>query len=250
VEALAESVADEPDGGLCARELLCLLDTEDEPRTIEATLERDADAGTLELVPNEPLAPNTEHSVLVVQPALDAVARAERGFRTGASSDEERPRLPYRGAAIIVASVTRLAPECDASAGSRRVLLELPRAEDDADADSIVLEIRVFGAYAAADEERLVARVRNQGDPVRASFVLDARTAAHPLCVRVRAIDGVGRLASEEPELCFDPSRDVRFASGCTLLTSARWTSLMPAASLVFAASLLSIRARRRRSGA
>jgi hypothetical protein len=247
VEALATSVAGEPDGGLCAGEILCVLETE-EARAIEATLERDADAGTLELVPSEPLAAETEHSVLIVQPGLDAIARAERGFRTGDSIDEERPSLPYEGSDIVVAAVTRLPAECEGPAGSRRVMLELPRAEDDADADSVALEIRMFGAYGQAEDEMLVARVRNVGNPVRASFAIDARTAAHALCVRVRAIDGVGRVAREEPELCFDPSQDVHFASGCAV-GAARSTQLVEAL-FAMAALALAIRALRRRSGA
>jgi hypothetical protein len=245
VDALAASVANEADGGLCARELLCLLDTDEEPRPIEASIERDADAGTLELLPREPLERDTEHTVLIVQPGLDTVARVERGFRTGGAIDEERPSLPYHGDDIVVVAVTSLAPECRAPAGSKRMLLELPRAQDDGDEDSIVLEIRTLRAY-AQPEEKLVARARNAGTPVRVSFVLDAQTAAHPLCVRVRAIDAVGRTAREEPELCFDPSQDVRFASGCALRAG---TGSAPFAALVLGSLVLYVRARRRRSG-
>ena len=201
----------------CAGELVCLLEISDDepPREIEADVV--IDEQTIRLDPNEPLAPDTDHTVLIVQPGLDAIARKERGFRTSDALDRERPVLGY-GADDVQVSVTELPPECMQPAGSRRVVLELPAASDDGDPESVELEIKLTSAR-GLDHAVVRARAHNEGDPVVVSFVLSAEEADGRVCLAVRAIDAVGR-ASERPlGVCFNPSTRPTFESACAVGT-------------------------------
>jgi hypothetical protein len=195
----------------CAGELVCLLENDDEPRIVAADVTIDGNA--LLLSPKEPLTANAEHTVLIVQPGLDLVARKERTFTTGRVIDRERPVLDYRAQDVAV-SVADLPPECEQAAGSRRVVLELPPATDDGDAESVELEITLTSAR-GLDRAELRARARNEGDPVVLSFVLGAEEAKSRVCLSVRAIDALGRASERTPSVCFNPSTRPVFDSAC-----------------------------------
>lgn len=213
LDELRTSVArelDAEDPVPCAGELACVLQTErgEEPRVIDADVE--IDEHTIVLTPREPLAAEAEHTVLVVQPGLDIVARSESSFVTGERSDRDAPELGYDAADVSV-SVVPLPPECGQPAGSRRVVLELPPATDDGDAESVVLEVVQVGE----GDAELRARAANRGDPVLVSFILGPEEAGQRICLEVHAYDALGRKADREPRLCFNPSTRPLFSSAC-----------------------------------
>lgn len=208
--ALRASIAgelDAPDPVPCAGELACVIESDGEPRMIDAEVA--SDGQDIVLTPREDLAADTEHTVLIVQPGLDIVARRESSFRTGDARDREPPELGYDAEDIEV-SVVDLPPECDAAEGSRRVVLELPPATDDGDAESVTLEIELIGEGGGVR-----ARARNEGDPVLVSFILSQAEIAHRVCLEVHAYDALGRKAQREPRVCFNPSTRPLFASAC-----------------------------------
>lgn len=206
----------------CAGELACVLETArgEDPRLIEAEVEVEGQA--IVLTPREPLAAETEHTVLVVQPGLDIVARSESWFVTGERSDREPPELGYDAQDVSV-SVVALPPECGAPEDSRRVVLELPPATDDGDAESVTLEIVLLGALGERESE-VRARVANDGDPVLVSFILSPAEAAQRVCLEVRAYDALGQKADREPRLCFNPSTRPLFSSACAVVLAGRDT--------------------------
>ena len=86
-------------------------------------------------------------------------------------------------------------------------------AEDDGDEESV--EILLFLSRAeGARGPVLRARAWNpaEGEPVL-TFLLDAAEAEQPVCVALRAVDGVGRASEGESEVCFDPVQGSRFVS-------------------------------------
>ena len=214
LDALRESLAGELDAEQpvpCAGELVCVLETEDgQARVIDVDLE--TEDNLVVLTPREPLAASAEHTVLVAQPGLDIVARDESSFDTGTRTDREAPVLDY-GADEVSVSIATLPPECAVPAGSRRVVLELPPATDDGDAQSVTLEVRLLDDEGQGE---LRARARNEGAPVLVSFILTPKEASRRTCLLIRARDALGRASEGEPRVCFNPSTRPFFSSACT----------------------------------
>jgi hypothetical protein len=213
LDALRASVAGELDAQdpvPCAAELTCVLEIKrgERPRVIEVDVELDEQ--TFVLTPREPLAPETEHTVLVVQPGLDIVARSGSSFVTGERSDREAPELGYDAKDVSV-SVVDLPLECGEPSGTRRVVLELPPATDDGDAHSVTLEIVQVGE----GDAQVRARAANRGDPVLVSFILSPGEVRQRICLEVHAYDALGHKADREPRLCFNPSTRPLFSSAC-----------------------------------
>jgi hypothetical protein len=196
----------------CAGELVCVLETEGEPRAVAVDVE--IEDNLVVLTPREPLAASAEHTVLVVQPGLDIVARDESSFRTGTRTDREAPELDY-GADEVSVSIATLPPQCEAPAGSRRVVLELPPATDDGDEESVVLEVLLFEEGADEAEAELRARAQNDRDPVLVSFILSPEEASRRTCLLIRARDALGHASEDEPRVCFNPSSRPLFSSAC-----------------------------------
>ena len=204
----------------CAGQLVCVLqngDGDEAPRVIDAVVSIDGQVVRLE--PVEPLAAEAEHTVLVVQPGLDRVGRKERTFTTSSRIDRERPVLDY-GADDVQVTVVELPPECEQPEGSRRVVLELPAATDDGDAESVELEVTLTSANGLDDPE-VRARARNEGDMVLVSFVLGAEETKSRICLSVRAVDALGRASQRQPRVCFNPSTRPIFESACAISTGA-----------------------------
>jgi hypothetical protein len=245
LDALLASVAGELEAEApvpCAGALACVLETERraEPRVVEVDV--DLDEHAIVLTPREPLAGDTEHTVLVVQPDLDIVARSASSFVTGARTDRDPPELGYDAQDVSV-SVTELPPECLEPAGSRRVVLELPPATDDGDAESVTLEIVRVGD--GLDDGEVRARAANRGDPVLVSFMLGPEEAAQRTCLVVRAYDALGRKADREPRLCFNPSTRPLFSSACAAARPGRDNSWGACAWFLLAAGLAKLARRR-----
>jgi hypothetical protein len=73
-------------------------------------------------------------------------------------------------------------------------------------------------ARGAAPSLRARARPDDDGDDsITLTLFLEPDEAAGPICVALRAIDGVGRRSEDSPESCFDPGAAERsvFASSC-----------------------------------
>ena len=217
LDELADSLAaelelDQP--VTCAGQLVCLLETEGEPRVIEADVRIEAD-NLVRLSPREPLAGSTEHTVLIVQPGLDIVARDESSFATGPGSDREPPELSYSAEDVQV-GVAELPPECGRERGARRVVLELPAASDDGDAQSVELEV-VLTRAGGLTEPEVRARGPNDADGSQLSFILSAEEASGPVCLAIRARDALGRRSERAPPVCFNPSTRPVFESACSI---------------------------------
>jgi hypothetical protein len=222
LEELQASVASERDAEQpvpCAGELACVLETErgEDPRVIDAEVE--VEGQSIVLTPREPLAAEAEHTVLVVQPGLDIVARSESSFVTGERRDREPPELGYDAEDVSV-SVVDLPPECGEPEDSRRVVLELPPATDDGDAESVTIEIVLLGER----DSEVRARAANDGDPVLVSFILSPAEAAERVCLEVHAYDALGQKAEREPRLCFNPGTRPLFSSACAAALAGRDT--------------------------
>jgi hypothetical protein len=217
LDELSESLAEEPRAEQpvpCAGEIVCLLETSDEPRVIDAELSIE-EGNVVRLVPRAPLAASAEHTVLIVQPGLDIVARSESSFETSTDSDRERPELNY-GPDDVQVSVAELPAECGQGGGARRVVLSLPPASDDGDVESVQLEVELTMAKGLPEPE-LRARGPNDHDPVHLSFVLSAEEASARVCLAVGAVDALGRSSERKPSVCFNPSSRPVFESACSI---------------------------------
>jgi hypothetical protein len=117
------------------------------------------------------------------------------------------------GADQVSVSIATLPPECEAAAGSRRVVLELPPATDDGDAESVTLEVLLLDDEGEGETR---ARAQNDGDPVVVSFILTPEEASRRTCLLIRARDALGRASEGEPRVCFNPSARPLFSSACT----------------------------------
>jgi hypothetical protein len=198
----------------CAGELVCLLETTDQPRVIDAELSIE-EGNVVRLVPRDLLAPSSEHTILIVQPGLDIVARSESSFETGTGSDREPPELNY-GPGDVQVSVAELPPECGQGSGARRVVLSLPPASDDGDVESVQLEVELTMAK-GLDAPEIRARGPNDDDQVHLHFVLSAEEASARVCLAVGAVDALGRSSERKPTLCFNPSTRPVFESACSI---------------------------------
>jgi hypothetical protein len=149
----------------------------------------------------------------IARPGFDTASRAEIELETGGADDRQAPKLASVSA--IMLEVDAPPAECHAPAGSLRVKARVPRATDDGDQGSV--EVLLYLTRAAGLRGPvLVDRGRNPESgrgALELGFLLDQKQKAAPVCVALRAIDGVGKLSQTEPELCFDPAPGRYFAS-------------------------------------
>jgi hypothetical protein len=244
LDELSESLAEERRAEQpvpCAGELLCLLETSDEPRVIDAELSVE-EGNVVRLVPRDPLAASTEHTILIVQPGLDIVARSESSFETGTGSDREPPELNY-GPDDVQVSVAELPPECGQGSGARRVVLSLPPASDDGDVESVQLEVELTMAK-GLDEPELRARGPNDDDEVHLHFILSAEEASARVCLAVGAVDALGRSSERKPTVCFNPSTRPAFESACSIAAVAVGRRANPGGACAWLLVLLAVAAR------
>lgn len=207
----------------CGADLVCLF--RDARRSGGSSREpvagtvRRIDSLTVSFVADELFEREGSYYSEVARPGFDGAVRRELRFVTGRDEDREAPRFASSREALAL-SVDVPPQECDAPAGSLRVTLSVPRAEDDGNEGSV--EVLVFLSRAAGlAGPALVDRARNpESDSdigeVRLSFLLTKEQAAARVCIELRAVDGVGRVAEGKPGLCFDPALGTSFAPLCS----------------------------------
>jgi hypothetical protein len=213
LQASLPQASDDP----CQRQLVCLFyDARNsggaarEP--VSGSVMR-VNARTVAFVPSTALRAHTHYFPLITRAGFELVSRTELEFVTGAHADHDPPVFDPAPASMRL-SVEAPPAECHAPLGSLRVALTVPRATDDGDESSI--EISLFVTRAANQSGTVLrARARNpapDGGPLQLSFLLDRTQARAPVCLALRATDGVGRLSKGEPKLCFDPVQGSFFA--------------------------------------
>jgi hypothetical protein len=157
------------------------------------------------------LSSSTRHFAFVARPGFERVTRSEFAFETDDDVDREPPSLRQGELEI---DVDPPPPECGAAPGSRRVKLSAGGLSDDGDGESIELLVYLSrGAGVAAPELR--ARRLNTGGEVPVTLILSPQEAAEPLCLALRAVDGVGRASEQESSVCFDPRDGSHFRAAC-----------------------------------
>lgn len=179
------------------------------PRETVAGHAERLDARSVAFVPAQPLAANTNYHPLIAKAGFDRAAFAELRFQTGRVEDEEPPDLALSPDGIRIASEA-VSAECGGPAGRLRVAVTFPPAVDDGDEGSIEYFLYLTRGV-AVDAPELRDRARSDGGDVRMSLELTRDQAREIACVAVRAVDGVGRRAESEPELCFDPIEGSHF---------------------------------------
>jgi hypothetical protein len=218
LDELERSLGDD----VCGGELVCMFaeagprsdprqPLDQPPAPVPGRVQR-IDAGTVAFLPARRLQAQTVHFLLIARPGFDTGARSELELLTGQDRDREPPVLSADAAAIGLA-VADLPARCGAPAGSRRVSLDFAAATDDGDPESVEHLLYLRGG--PLREPSLRARARSERDTVRMSFALSPQEAAQPLCLVLKAVDGVGKVAEREPEICFDPASSNSFAPLC-----------------------------------
>lgn len=131
-------------------------------------------------------------------------------FRTGTTLDSSPPVLT----SALAATSTRSATEDEF-----RVGVSFSPVRDDGALGSIEYYLYLTRA-GELDAPELRARLRNFGgtDEITMALTLSAEEVATPVCVEVRAVDGVGRSARFDP-VCFDPKVGP-FFNGCSIASS------------------------------
>lgn len=174
------------------------------------------DERSLRFTPDRPLAADTRHFALIARPGFDSASRTELAFTTGDELDREPPELTASAEAFEL-DVEPPPAECEAPAGSLRVRLEVPAARDDGDAGSVELSLFLTRAAGLRAPELRVRAPNEPDGTVVLAFTLDPGEAADSVCVALEAVDGTGKRAEAEPELCFNPSaaRRSQFESLC-----------------------------------
>jgi len=173
------------------------------------------DAQTLAFVPDAPLRPSSDYFASIARAGFDRPTRTELEFRTGSSLDRERPTFDPKSDEVRIA-IDEPPEECDAAPGSVRVRIGVPAASDDGDDESVELLLFVTQAQGVRGPELRARRWNRAEREVVLTFVLDQREAELPVCVALRAVDGVGRSSEGEAVRCFDPIQDSHFAPLCS----------------------------------
>jgi len=221
LDALLDSVERDADAD-CRGQVICLFAERAGRTGVRSSLEPVAgellalDERTLRFTPEQRLAADTRHFALLARPGFDSAARTELEFVTGTAVDHEPPELDASSDSFEL-DVEPPPSACMAPAGSLRVRLAVPGARDDGDEQSVELLLFVTRAVGLREPE-LRVRAPNVADgTVALAFTLDPAEAAGEVCVALRAVDGTGKRAEDEPALCFNPSaaRRSQFESLC-----------------------------------
>ncbi len=121
-------------------------------------------------------------------------------FTTGDRTDSEPPQVDR----ITDTSSTEVPEGCDIPDGGFRISVSFPPATDDGAPDSIeYLLYQTRGTNLAGPVLRSRARNSNT-DLFTMAFLLSREDAVEPICVVVRAVDGVGNVR-DMPRACLDP---------------------------------------------
>jgi hypothetical protein len=133
-------------------------------------------------------------------------------FRTGSIVDTQAP---------VVGGMLRSEPEAAEPTcpwipeGGRRVGFVFAPPSEDGPAGSVeYLLFLTRGADVGAPQLR--DRLRVTAEEVQLPLLLTPTEASEPVCVRVVAIDGVGRVSTESPEHCIDPLTGASFQPLCS----------------------------------
>ena len=227
VRYVTEVDLDELEAGLGEGEsLLSLLRVvEDEPvtRFVPGRLQRIDDA-TLAFIADEPLDEDTDYRPLIAKPNFDGSSLTDAFvFTTGDELDQDPPTFDLAADEVLLSS-NPLSIDCDQPEGSFLVGLAFPPAEDDADEGG--MEYLLYLSRAAGIEgPRLEARERHHTGTMNMSFILGPEQVQEPVCVVIRVVDGVGKTADGDAELCFDPVQGNFFEPGCSVVSAPLPTS-------------------------
>ncbi|MFI5309065.1 MAG: hypothetical protein ACHQ53_17045 [Polyangiales bacterium] len=220
LDALQASVPETP-GDPCAGEIVCVFRDASaaggSTRVPVAGSVVRVDDHSVAFVADTSFAQHDRYFAQVARPGFDTASRTEIEFQTGSVRDRAPPKLSASTGNVQL-EVTTPPSECRAPAGSLRVQMSVPRPTDDTDSGSV--EVLLFLTRAAGlSGPVLVDRARTSRTDqtsLQLGFLLDRKQAAQPVCVALRATDGVGRLSREEPQLCFDPLPG-RFFASCSV---------------------------------
>lgn len=221
-------------------------DAEDTPREVAGTLAPGGER-VLFFQPTSELEATHTYLAKVFAPELSGVGYRDFRFETGLRVDSGPPTFTVDEGSVTL--VTREAPpECDAPPGSLAVGLSFDPADDDSDLSAV--EHYGFLTHAEGlSAPRLLARWRSGGQSASLDFLLSAEETSAPVCVTLRAVDGVGNVAEDEPEICFDPIQGSFFRPLCSVAAGpGAGAPRGAAAGLCFLVwSALALRAMRRR---
>ncbi len=137
-------------------------------------------------------------------------------FRTGSAIDMAPPTM----GTILKAGSSQVSHSCEAPDGGYRIDVSFRPATDDGPLGSIEYLLYLSrGKNVGAP--KLMARLRNfTADPsatITMAFILTTSDASEPVCMVVRAVDGVGKTDTGDQHICFDPIQGNFFAPMCTI---------------------------------
>ncbi|HEX7481392.1 MAG TPA: hypothetical protein VF331_26550 [Polyangiales bacterium] len=174
------------------------------------------DALTLRFVPEQPLLPHRNYVPLVARPGFDRPEISEYLFTTGSSVDRAPPQLGANKGNVDIAAAP-LPASCGAAPGTYGVHVGFAMASDDADLSAIEHSLWLTSATGLG-APALVDRTRDaQAGRVDLTFRLTAEQARSPVCFELHAVDGVGKLADNQPQLCFHPVQGSYFEPACAV---------------------------------
>jgi hypothetical protein len=199
--------------------------------------------GTVELVGDELIF--TPDQLLEVEGDYIAVALGELDdfeatFKVGSDVDRQPPELPP----ISGFSAAEIGPSCDAPDGGYRIDITIPAATDDGPKGDVEYLLYLTRGPTI---EAPVLKQRARGvteDQVVMAFALPLEDVAGPICVAVRAVDGVGKIDEDERVRCEDPIQGNFFEPLCSASIGRR--SAVPLGWLLPLAAVVLVRLRRR----
>lgn len=160
------------------------------------------------LAPQVVLEPNTTYRAH----ASGELSDFDACFVTGNDVDVEAPRLPP----ISSFAAAEIGPSCDAPDGGYRIDITIPSATDDGpkgDVEYLLYLTRGPTIEAPILKERARGVTEDQ---IVMAFALPLEDVAGPICVAVRAVDGVGRMDEDERVRCEDPIQGNFFEPLCS----------------------------------
>ncbi|MDD9934155.1 MAG: hypothetical protein OXT09_11160 [Myxococcales bacterium] len=204
----------EDDTSAACDALLCLFRDDREQGgsdrvPIEGTVER-VDGRTLVFMPDALLQAEAHHYALIARAGFERLTRGEIEFETGDARDREPPELHIDELGL---EVETLPPECEYPPGTVRVGVAAPEAQDDGNEESVEILLYLTRARGLKGPE-LRARAPNLG-AVPMSFMLAPEEARETVCLALRAVDAVGKVAEYDEEICFNPGEGGFFQAAC-----------------------------------